>query len=226
LDKAAFANLLQGNFDRSLELYRKAVFSSVDHDPANLLTYKLHTTFALARSGCAKQAATEAAEILLEMEERLGACHPQMTAGRDSLGVILGLDERHDEAIPILEQVLQERLALLPQAHVNVLRAKVHLAQSLYKSAAGGVFLESRMLRAVQLLEEAVAGREAALGDDHPDTWTARFVLACARDCQGDVVDSVWDEVLAARLRLLGRDHPDSREASARVEANVRRASQ
>jgi hypothetical protein len=75
--------------------------------------------------------------------------------------------------------------------------------------------------RAVPVCEAVVEGRARVLGDDHPDTLTARHALAHAYEYAERAQDAIelLQRVLADRKRVLGADHPDTLTTRARLAA-------
>ncbi|MGC4932056.1 tetratricopeptide repeat protein, partial [Streptomyces sp. DT117] len=65
---------------------------------------------------------------------------------------------------------------------------------------------------AIELLERVVADSERLLGEDHPDTVTARANLAVSYWQAGRTGEAIvlLERVVANRERLLGEDHPDT----------------
>jgi tetratricopeptide (TPR) repeat protein len=81
------------------------------------------------------------------------------------------------------------------------------------QDALAAAYLASgRAADAVGVYEQGLAGRERALGADHPDTLAARSSLAGAYLGAGRQDDAIalYERILAGRERVLGRDHADT----------------
>ncbi len=77
-----------------------------------------------------------------------------------------------------------------------------------------GVYVRSQgqSQLALELHEQALAGRQRILGDNHPDTLNSMNNLAATRRALGDLhgARELHEQTLASRRRMLGPDHPDT----------------
>lgn len=60
--------------------------------------------------------------------------------------------------------------------------------------------------------QQALDGRQKALGEEHPDTLTSVNNLASALQCQGKykVAKEMHRRALEGREKTLGEEHPDT----------------
>ena len=80
---------------------------------------------------------------------------------------------------------------------------------------------QGRLDEARPLLEEALAGKRATLGEAHPSTLNSLFCLGALLDAQGEAAEAlrVLEEALAGYTAALGEAHPSTRNAAAWVES-------
>ncbi|MEV4561720.1 tetratricopeptide repeat protein [Kitasatospora sp. NPDC049285] len=78
-----------------------------------------------------------------------------------------------------------------------------------------------RLAEGIAIEERVVVDREAVLGDQHPDTLTARANLAASYRQAGRTTEMIdlLERVVADRERVLGSHHPDTRAARAALAA-------
>ena len=69
---------------------------------------------------------------------------------------------------------------------------------------------QGRLTEAMERYRHVWQRRRQLLGDDHPDTLTARHELAWVAALLGlqATAETIYREVAAARRRVLGHDHP------------------
>ena len=136
------------------------------------------------------------------VEEVQGDDHPHALASRNGLAGAYESAGRLGEAIPLLEEVLADRVRVLGADHPDTLASRGNLAVA-YESVG-------RLGEAITLIEEVLADRVRVLGDDHPDTLVSRNNLAYAYRAAGRLGEAIplYEEVLADRVRVLGDDHP------------------
>ncbi|MBK6670376.1 MAG: tetratricopeptide repeat protein [Actinobacteria bacterium] len=74
------------------------------------------------------------------------------------------------------------------------------------------------------LQQDVLDARRRILGDDHPDTLTAKNNLAASLRALGDAAAArtLQQDVLDARRRILGDDHPDTLTAKANLADSLR----
>jgi tetratricopeptide (TPR) repeat protein len=107
-----------------------------------------------------------------------------------------------------------ERLEVEPEAWLR-----------LWGQVALYLWARGQYRQALKLFEQAAAGFERVLGDDHPDTLTVMNNVAATRRALGDLhgAHDLHEQTLTARRRVLGEDHPDTL-ASMNNLASTRRA--
>jgi tetratricopeptide (TPR) repeat protein len=109
-----------------------------------------------------------------------------------------------DLALPLFEETLKLRKAILGAAHPSTLTSMNNLA-SLYQHAG-------KLDLSLPLLEETLKLRKAKLGAEHPDTLHSVNDLATAYQAVGklDLALPLLEETLKRRKETLGTDHPDT----------------
>ncbi|MCX4097781.1 tetratricopeptide repeat protein [Nocardia sp. alder85J] len=109
---------------------------------------------------------------------------------------------RPDQAIPLFERTLTDRVRVLGDDHPGTLTSRNNLAGAYY--AAGDLG------RAIPLYERTLTDQVRVLGDDHPATLTSRNNLAYAYESAGDLGRAIplYERTLTDRARVLGDDHP------------------
>ena len=150
----------------------------------------------------APQAAIALSGAVDHLGKILGDDHPQTLTSRGNLAGAYYSAGRLDEAIPLHEEVLADRVRVLGDDHPHTLTSRGNLAGA-YESAG-------RLDEAITLYEQVLADSARVLGDDHPHTLTSRNNLAGAYQSAGrlDQAITLYEEVLADRVRVLGDDHP------------------
>ncbi|MEE1735115.1 tetratricopeptide repeat protein, partial [Streptomyces sp. BE147] len=65
---------------------------------------------------------------------------------------------------------------------------------------------------AIPLFERTLSDTVRVMGEDHPDTLTARNNLACAYESAGDLDRAIplFEQTLSDTVRVMGEDHPDT----------------
>ena len=121
----------------------------------------------------------------------------------DAMGAVyfnLGL---YEKAIPLLQEALQTRRAVLGNGHLEVADTLTNLAnvskeKGDYAAAEAGH-------------REALAIRRKVLGNDHADVAASLNNLGNALWAKGDWVEAgtTYREALALKRKLLGNEHPD-----------------
>jgi len=134
----------------------------------------------------------------------LGDDHPHTLASRNNLAGAYQAAGRLDEAIPLYEQVLADRMRVLGPDHPHTLTFRNNLAGA-YQAAG-------RLDEAIPLYEQVLADRMRVLGDNHPHTLTSRNNLAYAYQAAGRLDEAIplYEQVAADSTRVLGPDHPDT----------------
>jgi serine/threonine protein kinase/tetratricopeptide (TPR) repeat protein len=140
-----------------------------------------------------------AAKIATELKDQ-----PEVRATlMDTMGNVyrnLGL---YDKAIPLLEDALDTRKAVLGPEHLDVARSMNTLATLLY---AKGDFA-----RAEALQRDVLAMRRKLLGNENLEVAKSLNNLGNMLGQRGDYTgaEALYRESLAIRRKLLGNDHPD-----------------
>ncbi|WP_280390469.1 tetratricopeptide repeat protein [Nocardia brasiliensis] len=104
--------------------------------------------------------------------------------------------------------------ALLP--HIDALAANTALdttkIASVLLAAAAFLVYDGQYTRGIEYLQRAIFVREQLLGDDHPDTLSARTALgdAYSADDQFTSAIALHEQNLADTERVVGVDHPDA----------------
>jgi tetratricopeptide (TPR) repeat protein len=121
-----------------------------------------------------------------------------------NLALVLGESGWTQDALEIMEQVVQLRKAKLGEDHPDTLRSMHNLA--VWYSEAG------RRSEALQLTEQVVQLRKAKLGEDHPDTLGSMHNLAVWYSEAGRRSEALQltEQVVQLRKAKLGEDHPDT----------------
>jgi serine/threonine protein kinase/tetratricopeptide (TPR) repeat protein len=120
------------------------------------------------------------------------------TMGRVYLN--LGL---YDKALPLLQEALKVRKAVLGNDHLDVAKSLSNLAELLRDR---GDFTSAEAL-----YREALAVRRKLLGNEHPDVATNVVALAVVFDDEGNYpgAEALYREALAMQRKLLGNEHTD-----------------
>ena len=118
-------------------------------------------------------------------------------------GVRLDRAGKYDEALPLLERVLEVREKTLAQEDPLVADA-LHTLASIYRSKGDNA-------RAEPLFRRALAIREKVLGEEHPDAAASLNSLAVLYRQTGDYdkAEPLFRRALVIREKVLGAEHPD-----------------
>ena len=184
--------------------------------------------------------------VVAELRVRLGNEHPDTLAAIGHLGVLLFELGKPGEALPLMEEALAGRQAVLGADHPKtelaargVIACREKLRAASVPSGLGdgssmgaqlkltsisncGLQLQSMggLDEAEALLEEALAGRRAMLGATHPDTLDSVENLAKLRVEQHRPGDALLlsEEALVGRRAALGEEHPSTRRVAGAVK--------
>jgi len=107
-----------------------------------------------------------------------------------------------DDAVPHLERAVKLYRESAGDRDPATLRALHELGEATHNNWYHA--------KAIPLLREALAGRRAVLGPEHPDTLRTMVVLASALGARSEEADPLLRAALAAQRRVLGPDHPDT----------------
>ena len=124
--------------------------------------------------------------------------------GADAIASAYESAGRLSDAIPLFEQILNDRIRILGNDHPDTLISRDNLAGA-YQDAG-------RLNEAITLYEQTLADSTRILGDDHPNTLASRNNLAGAYESTGRLSEaiSLFEQILADSRRILGDDHPDA----------------
>ena len=175
---------------RAIELLRQ----SFGEDDPNVAAAMHNLAIFYRELGDLESAERMMREVLVIFERRLPKGHPSVAHCRDSLGAILSLRERFQEAVPQLELALEERRAALGENHT-------HVALSLTKLS------EARL----RLGDAAPAAHEASAAVDilrksdaaSPDLGVALLTLAESQLAQAGLDDLSALESLIQESRTI-----------------------
>ncbi|MGN9760725.1 FxSxx-COOH system tetratricopeptide repeat protein [Streptomyces sp. SD31] len=173
-------------------------------DRAELRPMLLRAAVYLVRSGQAQASRDLAVTLHEAWSASLREDHPDTL--RAAQMVTWGLDgmRAHEEALPLVEDVLERRRKVLGDDDPETLSSAHDLAVTLGHMG--------RHAEAHAMHENLMARRRAKLGDDHPDTLDSFHHLACTLYELGrpDESHPALTDVLERRRRVLGSDHPDT----------------
>jgi tetratricopeptide (TPR) repeat protein len=142
----------------------------------------------------------------------LSSAGQQQWAGAAARLVSVAFPSASDEVTtwPTCARLLPHALAVADNAKTLEVEMKA-TAQLCIKA---GFYLWSRgqYPQALALEEQALAGYQRVLGDDHPDTLQSMNNLAGTRLALGDFdgARELYEQALSGRQRVLGDDHPDT----------------
>ncbi len=132
-----------------------------------------------------------------------GKDHADTLAEQGLVVYALYQNGQYDLAIPLAEEVLEKKIALLGQDHADVLHSKRMLAKLLRKTGDP--------TKAVDLLQETLAGLTSMHGPHEHIVLSNMYDLALAMndlDQPGKAVP-LLEETLALQVEHLGENHPD-----------------
>ena len=173
LEQIAVAVKNQGRLDEAETLQREvlagrlATVGEAHNSTANALINLSSILGAQGELDEAEEHARRAVEILEPIEPDT----PRMMGARSQLGYVLYEKEEYEASEQIYVELLEAQRETLPAGHPDI-------ARSLHGI---GIARLARGLPAVEILEEALAIREAALGPDHAYTEITRQALEVAR---------------------------------------------
>ena len=149
------------------------------------------------------QAALSLSDAVNLLDKTLGPTHPSTQAARNSHAPAYPFAGRHDQAIDLFEQNLDDIKRVLGPDHARTLTSRDNLAYA-YLSAG-------RLDEAIDLHGRTLADRERLLEPDHPDILISRNNLALAYQDAGRLDEAIdlHEQNLTETLRVLGPDHPD-----------------
>ncbi len=204
----------QGRIEEAIALHREAIDElAAGLGPRHPRVARAESNLAtvLDMAGRATEAEALFDRVLRGQREGLGDAHPDTLSTAANLAHLLIEQRRPGEAAALLVPIV-ERAASLPDEERNLAYARAMLGDALIRSG--------RPREALGSLEQSLAGRVRALGDDHPLVWNTRCLLGHARaaigEADGEPEIRRAGEALA---RIVGRASPLTRRCAARIEA-------
>ena len=148
------------------------------------------------------QLALTLSESVTRAGEALGPGHPDALASRNNLAGAYRKAGRLDEAIPLYEQTLKDRIRILGHHHPDALASRNNLAGA-YQEAG-------RLDEAIPLYEQTLKDNTRILGHHHPDPLLTRNNLAGAYRKAGRLDEAIplYEQTLKDFVILLGANHP------------------
>ena len=148
------------------------------------------------------QAAVSLSDAVDLLDEALGPDHPGTLFSRVGLAFAYLSAGRIDDAVPLFERTLADRLRVLGDDDHYTLISRVGLAGA-YRDAG-------RIDEAIGLFERTLADCERVLGDDDHYTLISRVGLAGAYQDAGRIDEAIglFERTLADCERVLGANHP------------------
>jgi len=196
-DQGLFRNALDHR-KTALDIYT-AVLGSEDLQTlrANYQYIQAMGNLAMFKDGLA------ASEELLEIARRtLPADHPFLLSIILQRSSLLSSDGKYQEALPLVEDVLQKRIAQFGEESMETTRAELNLSNVINRLG--------RHQESYDYALRAYEKRCRLLGRDHPDTLAAQNEVANALGVLGKDQESLesHQDLLERRRRVLGEEHP------------------
>lgn len=154
-------------------------------------------------SDCSGQVIKLGPPLTADCGRLLGSCHRLTLDARHSVAVAYLAAGAEDRAIPLLEDIVQQRRRVLGGTHPDTLTARGDLGRALLATRQTDL--------AIALLEEVAEQRKLVLGDSHPDTLTAwnDLGLAYKKARRFDEAVTLLKYALDEREKALEASHPD-----------------
>ena len=196
----------QGHYDRSVELYRRALAVYADaHEPYHPAVTGTLTRLAagLRRAGRPHEARAPLEQALSMTGKRVGTRHPDFANQLVSLGSNLGVTGHHDRAVEQFSRAITVYEEALGPNHVRLAAALHNRGNSL-----AGL---RRFEEAIADLERANGIDDAALGKDNPIRAQNLYSLGQAYKFTGDLTraEATFERALALQEREWGSHHPN-----------------
>lgn len=133
-----------------------------------------------------------------------GVAQERLAGLLNNLGVAHGLQGEHELAREYFGRAAEAKLVLYGPGHPDVATCRLNEAVSYHNSGDPQ--------RAVELLTDVIAIREAALGPMHPELATAYNGIATSHNALGhlDEALAIYRKALAIREKALGADHQNT----------------
>ena len=179
-------------------------------DPRVALDARANLAALLLQSAQWSRARDVLERVVADATEILGADDDTTLDARALLAEAVGSAGNFAGMRRMLQEVLEDRERAFDPDHVDAVDIRTRIA-------ALGVLEEKESWRAD--VEAALAHAERALGPDHPNTISARGVLADTLETLGHLREAreVAERTIADVERVLGVNHPSTLEARARL---------
>ncbi len=149
-------------------------------------------------------AAENVARTALEIRRAMSDSDTMDTASSvNNLGVLILLQGRHDEALPVLQEAVDISRRAGGDQHPELARALENL---------GNVYYRKREFdRTLELLDEVMSMRREVLGDDSPDVARTlnNMGMVCNAAGRPEEAEIYLRKAIAGMERAYGPDHPD-----------------
>jgi tetratricopeptide (TPR) repeat protein/tRNA A-37 threonylcarbamoyl transferase component Bud32 len=149
-------------------------------------------------------AAEKLARTSLEIRRAASATDTMDTASSlNNLGVLILLQGRYDEALPVLRETVEICRRVGGDQHPELARALENLGNVHYRKGEYDTTLE--------LLDEVMTMRREVLGDDSPDVARTLNNMGMVHRAAGrpDQAEALLRQAVAGMERAYGPDHPD-----------------
>jgi tetratricopeptide (TPR) repeat protein len=158
----------------------------------------------LLNSGSYSVARHVAAKAVAAGEKALGREHQLTLGSLNTLGILLRIQGKYEEAETLHRQLLEWDEKNLGDDHPKTLTSVSYLATVLQKQ---GKYAEAETLH-----RRALEGREKKLGEDHPDTLTSVHNLAVLLDdlYRYPEAAKLYQRACDGSTQQLGPQHPDT----------------
>ncbi|KAL7269137.1 hypothetical protein RUND412_008210 [Rhizina undulata] len=155
-------------------------------------------------------------QVSVGRKKILGKNHISTLKTVQNIAVIFHYQGRYDEALELYQRALVGMEKTLGKDHPDTLNtlnnmASVFSNQGQYDEALE-YYHQGQYDEALEYYQRALAGREKALGKDHPDTLNTVNNMARVFSHQGqyDEALKLHQQALVAREKTLGKDHSDT----------------
>ena len=158
----------------------------------------------LLNSGSYSVARHVAAKAVAAGEKALGREHQLTLGSLNTLGILLRIQGKYEEAETLHRQLLEWDEKNLGDDHPKTLTSMNNLAQVL--------LAQGRYDEAETLLRRAIQGEEKKLGVDHRSTLTSvnNLALVLTKQDRYKEAETLNRRALEGREKELGEDHPDT----------------
>jgi tetratricopeptide (TPR) repeat protein/tRNA A-37 threonylcarbamoyl transferase component Bud32 len=196
-----------GRFDEAEPVLDEALAMNIDvHGERSLQVaacYENMATFIqLSRRDYA--AAEDMARTALEIRRATTDTDTMDTASSvNNLGVLILLQGRYDEALPVLQEAVEISRRVGGDQHPELARALENLGNVYYR--------QQQFDRTLELLDEVMMMRREVLGDDSPDVARTLNNMGMVYNAAGrrEEAEQAVRKAVAGMERAYGPDHPD-----------------